>query len=115
MEPISIVLAGAIMGGVASKFTERAWDSGERWLACYFQDHGDKAKEKAENNSRNFLAELDKRIKTIEENNQIPQEQIEVAQDYPDFSALLKKALLNSAETESKEKHVLLAHVVAEK
>ena len=115
MDPISVVASSAIVGGVAGKFTEKAWDSGQKWLASYFQNHGNKAREKAKDNSYNFLTELDKRIKIIEESNQISKEQIETAQDYPDFSALLQKAFLNSAETENREKHILLANIVAEK
>jgi hypothetical protein len=115
MEPLSLVIGGAILGGAAGKFTEKAYDSGSRWISSYFKDHAIQSEEQAKVNGLDFLTELASRIKLLEESNVVSKERIESAQDRPDFSALLKKALLNSAETSSNEKHKLLATVVAEK
>ncbi len=51
----------------------------------------------------------------MEDSNQITKEKIESAQDHPDFSALLQKALLTSSQTDNKDKHVLLARLVSER
>lgn len=31
-DPISLIALGAVVGGAAGKFTEKAWESSERWL-----------------------------------------------------------------------------------
>lgn len=115
MEPLSMIALGAAVGGAAGKFVEKAWDSGEKWLSSFFKDHGDNVKLEATNNSIDFLNELAERVKKIEESSIIPKSQIETAQDHPDFSALLQKALLTSAQTSIKEKHILLARLVSER
>lgn len=62
-----------------------------------------------------FLNELAQKVKQLEESKQISQEKINSAQDHPDFSALLQKALLTSAQTDNKDKHVILASLVSER
>jgi len=115
MEPVSLIALGAAVGGVSGKFVEKAWDSGEKWLQTYFKDHKEVAQQKAQENSLEFLNELAQKVKLLEESNQIPKEKIESAQDHPDFSSMLQKALLTSAQTDSKDKHVLLARLVSER
>ena len=46
MEPLSIVAISAAVGGAAGKLVEKAWNSGERWLASYFKDHHPEAQER---------------------------------------------------------------------
>ncbi|MBP7233212.1 MAG: hypothetical protein KBA28_14910 [Syntrophaceae bacterium] len=115
MEPISLIALGAAVGGAAGKFVEKAWDSGEKWIQVYFKDHKEVAQQKAKENTIEFLNELVQKIKLLEESKQIPKEKIESAQDHPDFSAMLQKALLTSAQTESKDKHIILARLVSER
>lgn len=115
MEPLSIIAIGAAVGGAAGKFVEKAWDSGEKWLQNYLKDHKEKAKENAEINSKDFLKELADKIKILEETKAVSKDKIENAQDHPDFSILLQKALLTSAQSDSKEKHILLARLVSER
>ena len=115
MEPISsIAIAGAV-GGAAGKFVEKAWDSGEKWIRTFFEDHSEIAQEKATENTKEFLEELAQKVKLLEKSKQITKEKIGSAQDHPDFSASLKKAWLTSAQTESKEKHIILARLVSER
>lgn len=109
------IVTGAVVGGLAGKFAEKAWDSGQKWLSTYFQNHSEKVQEQAKLNSLDFLTELAKRVKALEESNPIYKQQIEAAQDRPDFSGLLKQAILNSSETQSSEKHILLARLVSQK
>jgi len=115
MDPLSIIAIGAAVGGGAGKFVEKAWDSGEKWIQTFFKDHGKVAQEKATENSMDFLNELAQKVKQLEESKQISQEKINSAQDHPDFSALLQKALLTSAQTDNKDKHVILARLVSER
>lgn len=115
MEPISLIALGAAIGGAAGKFVEKAWGSGEKWIQSYFKDHGKVAQEKATENTMEFLIELANKVKSLEDSNQISKEKIESAQDHPDFSALLQKALLTSAQTDSKDKHMILARLVSER
>jgi len=115
MESISVIALSAAVGGAAGKFVEKAWDSGEKWIRTFFKDHKEVAQQKAEENAMEFLNELAQRVKRLEESNQIAKEKIESAQDHPDFSAMLQKALLTSTQTESKDKHVLLARLVSER
>lgn len=115
MDPLSIIAIGAAVGGAAGKFVEKAWDSGEKWIQTYFKDHKDVAQQKATENSIDFLNELAQKVKQLEDSNQISKEKIDSAQDHPDFSALLQKALLTSAQTDSKDKHIILARLVSER
>jgi hypothetical protein len=115
MEPLSIIAIGAAVGGAAGKFVEKAWDSGEKWIQTFFKDHKEVAQIKATENTMDFLNELAQKVKQLEESKQISQEKINSAQDHPDFSALLQKALLTSAQTDNKDKHVILARLVSER
>jgi hypothetical protein len=115
MEPISLIALGAAVGGGAGKFVEKAWDSGEKWIQSYFKDHKPNAQQKAIENSYDFLTELAYRVKQLEDEKKVSKVKIDEAQDHPDFSAFLQKALITSAQTESKEKHKLLAVLVSER
>lgn len=115
MEPLSIIAIGAAVGGAAGKFVEKAWDSGEKWIQSYFKDHKEVAQQKATDNTMDFLNELAQKVKRLEDSKQIPKGKIESAQDHPDFSAMLQKALLTSAQTDSKDKHIILARLVSER
>lgn len=115
MEPLSIVVISAAAGGFAGKFVEKAWDSGEKWIQSFFKDHKEKALAKATENSMDFLNELAQRVRKLELSKQVTQEKIDTAQDHPVFSALLQKALITSSQTDSKNKHIILARLVSER
>jgi len=69
-----------------------------------FQGSQRSCSKKATENTMEFLNELAQRVKQLEDSGQIPKDKIETAQDHPDFSAMLQKALLTSAQTENKDK-----------
>jgi hypothetical protein len=115
MDPVSFIALGAAIGGASGKFVEKAWDSGEKWIQSYFKDHRENAQKQATENSKDFLNELALRVKQLEDQNTVSKEEIDQAQDHPDFSAFLQKALLTSAQTDSKDKHKLLARLVSER
>ena len=55
MEPLSLVAISAAAGGIAGKFVEKVWDSGEKWIQSYFKDHKQNAQVAATENSLDFL------------------------------------------------------------
>jgi len=114
-DPLSLIALGAAVGGAAGKFTEKALDAGTKWIASYFKDHKEKTQAQAGKNATDFLGELAQRIEQLEACRQVSKETIESAQDHPDFSILLQKAILSAAQTDLKEKHQLLARLVAER
>ena len=114
-DPVSLIVLAAGVGSVAGKFTECAWDLGKKWLAERFKGHTEKAAAQARENAGQFLIELANRLKQLEDSKTVPEETIKSAQDDPDFSILLQKAMLNSAQTSNKEKHQLLARLVADR
>ena len=116
MEPLTIVAISGAVGGVAGKFVEKAWDQGEKWLSVYFKDHAPKANEKARENSLDFLAELARRVQTLEkQRGTAAASVVEDSLNHPDFSVLLQKAMISSAQTDNKQKHELLARLVADR
>lgn len=118
MEPVSIVVISAAVGGVTGKLIERAWGLGEKWLSSYFKDHLPKARESAEQNTLQFLDDLAKRVhvletKTAEKKGSL--KSLEAVLENPDFSALLQKAILTSSRTDNLEKHRILSRIIAER
>ncbi len=113
MEPLSIAMISGAAGGVAGVFSKEVWDLGKNWINSYFKDHAPKAIVKAEQNSLDFLVQLGQRVKILEGQGEQQKKIIEESLNQPDFSALLQKAMLYSALTEDKQKHELLAKLVA--
>ena len=114
VDPASIAI-GAAIGGAAGAFTKEVWDLGKNWIHNYFKDHKPKAIAKAEQNSLDFLAQLAQRVKTLEEQGDQQKKVIEDSLNQPDFSILLQKAILSSAQTDDKGKHEILARLVADR
>lgn len=114
-DPLSFIALGAAIGGGAGKFVEKAWDSGEKWIVSYFANHQEKAREKAEENSGEFLKKLGERVAQLERSKVMSEETLAAAQEEPDFSVVLHKAILSAAQTNSESKHDLLARLVAER
>ncbi|MBC2730814.1 LPO_1073/Vpar_1526 family protein [Thiobacillus sp.] len=112
-DPLSLVALGAAIGGGAGKFVEKAWDSGEKWISSYFQNHQVRARESAEKNSSEFLKKLGGKLQALEQSGEISSIQIETALEHPEFSVMLQHAILAAAQTESTEKHELLSSLVA--
>jgi len=115
MEPLSIAIISGAVGGAAGAFSKEVWDLGKNWIQGYFKDHAPKAIAKAEQNSLDFLAQLAQRVKKLEKQGEQQKKLIEDSLNHPDFSALLQKAMISSAQTEDKRKHELLARLVADR
>ncbi|MCI2245725.1 hypothetical protein L3067_14040 [Xanthomonas sp. PPL568] len=114
-DPLSLVALGAAVGGAAGKFVEKAWDSGEKWITTYFLDYRPKAAEEAHKNASEFLVHLANRVKQLEESGGVTAEQIENAQEQPDFAVALQKAMLTAAQTSDGETHEILARMLSER
>lgn len=118
IDPYSAILLSGAGGAVAAEFFKKAWNSGEKWLNNYFQEHQPEAQEKAKENAFDFLVDLGNRIQKLEniaEDDSTIKNKLENALSDPDFSAILKDAILFSSRTSSKEKHNLIARVVSER
>ena len=112
---MSLIALGAAIGGGSGKFVEKAWDSGEKWITTYFANHQEKSRAKAEENSADFIKKLASRVSDLEKSKQISEEALATAQEHPDFSVVLHKAILSAAQTDNKSKHDLLSRLVAER
>jgi hypothetical protein len=114
-DPLSTIIIIGAAGGGASKLVEKAWESGEKWLATFFKDHHPRAFEKAIDNSKDFLNKLVTKVAQLEEQQQVDRAIIDRALEEPSFGVILQKALIGSAQTESPQKHELLAKLVVRK
>jgi len=38
-DPLSLIALGAALGGISGKFSEKAWELAEKWLARRYEDH----------------------------------------------------------------------------
>lgn len=112
-DPISLIALGAAVGGAAGKFTEKAWDSSERWLRERFGSHRAAAQKIARENAADFVRELAARVKKLENEHRVKRQQLDDVARHPQFSALLQRSVLNAAETNEQTKHKLLAALVA--
>lgn len=118
MEPLTSIAIVAAVGVASGKLTEKAWSLGSKWLLKYFQDHNPKAIKKAEQNALAFLGDLAHRVNQLEviaADPELIKQRIESALEDPDFSAILKDALLISARTEDENTHKVMARLVSER
>ncbi len=115
MDPITIAAIGGVTGGAASKFVDRAWDCGEKWLSAYFQDHRPKAVQAAQANSMEFLKSLARRLDRLEQQSDENAAKINCSLDEPQFAVLLQKALIGSAKAGCAAKREALADLVAQR
>src|SRR5438876_199300 len=114
-DPLSLIALGAAVGGAAGKFTEKAWDAGSRWLATFFAGHAETAKKAAQENAAAFLVDLTQRVKVLEEKSSVPRDVISAAQDHPQFSVVLQRAMIAAAQTDDSRKHSILSFLVTQR
>jgi hypothetical protein len=114
-DPLSLVVAGAAIGGLASKVVEKTWDSGERWLRERFGAHTEEAREQARENAAKFVYQLATRVAELEKHHMLKEENVSETQRDPQFSSILQQTILNSAKTSDDKKHDLLARLVADR
>jgi hypothetical protein len=63
-------------------------------------------------NSAHFLVELGQCLKVLEDSQRISKETIETAQDNPQFSVILQRAILGASQTSDAGRHRILAELV---
>ncbi|MDX6383433.1 MAG: hypothetical protein QOK48_1006 [Blastocatellia bacterium] len=112
-DPISLIALGAAVGGIAGKFTDKAWESSERWLKERFGSHAADARKQAQQNAAEFVRQLADEIKALDDEHRVSEAELDAAGRHPQFSALLQRSVLNAAETDDSTKHQLLAQLVA--
>ncbi|MFC1954865.1 LPO_1073/Vpar_1526 family protein [Chloroflexota bacterium] len=114
VDPASIAI-GVAIGTATRKFVDTTLSLGGEWLAERFKGHLPKAKEKAQQNTVDFIEQLAQRVKTLEEQDEQNKTIIDESLSQPDFSTLLQKAVISSAQTEDKQKHEFLARLVTDR
>ena len=114
-DPISTIIIAGAVGGAAGKVTEMVCEIGGKWLATRYKDHYPRAVEKAKDNSTDFVNKFAEKLARLEERQEVDREIIDRALEEPSFGVILQKALIGSSQTESQEKHELLAELVATK
>jgi len=112
-DPLSLIALGAAVGGVAGKLSERAMDGAAGWLRDRFAHHKESAIKAARENTENFVIELANRVQALEAEKQVNAEEAEIRESHPQFALLLQEAVLAGAQTNSNEKHKILADLVA--
>ena len=108
-------ILNTIVGAGTATLVNLAWDSGKRWLAARFADHQEKARKKGIENALKFLRELGERVDELEKTNQVSEQSLSTALEHPDFSVFFQKALLSAAQTDNRDKHLLLSGLVEER
>ena len=109
------MILGAAVGAGTSTLINRAWDSGEKWLATRFANHQERAREKAVDNALKFLRELGDRVAELERTNRVSEQSLSAALESPDLSVTLQEAMLSAAQTEDRDKHHLLSRLIEER
>lgn len=118
IDPTTAVIAAGIAGAAAQELVKKVWNQSEKWLNVYFKDHQPKAIEKSRENALDFLIDLGNRISALEkssDDDEAYKKKLLRSLSDPDFSAVLKDAIIASARTNSEIKHRLLARAVSEK
>jgi hypothetical protein len=112
-DPLSLIAAGAAVGGLASKIVEKTWESGERWLSEKFGSHAIEAQKQARENAAKFVHQLAIRVEVLEKHHMLNQDMVSETQRHPQFTSLLQETILNASKTNDDVKHELLARLVA--
>lgn len=104
-DPIIVSAATGVASGLATVWSMEA----VAWVKSYFNDHHPSAVQKAQQNTSDFIIELSNRVIQLENKGL----DLKNVLEDPEFSSALQKAVIASSETENKEKHQLLAEVLA--
>ncbi len=118
-DALAVALLTGAAGGIGGQVVKEAWKAvGSGWLEGYFRDHAPKAQEQAQQNVAEFLAGLAVRVNRLADAigpTAGMQQKVEAGLQDPDFSVVLKGAILSAARSSNKVKHNVLARAVAER
>ncbi len=115
MDPNTALVVGGAISGAAGALVQQTLTSGGAWLKERFAGHQPAAMQHAVVNVNDFLNELGARIQKMEESNLALRERIASAMEHPDYSVLMQRAVLAAAQTDERDKHILLAQLVSER
>ncbi len=110
-DPITLAVATAVV----SKSVEKLWDIYGHWLTEVFGSHSAEAQQEARENTTQFIQELAIRIDVGENVQPASERIISRGATHPQFSYLLQKSILNAAKTDDRQKHALLAQLIADR
>jgi hypothetical protein len=105
----------ALVGEFTGRFSQDIYNSGKNWIIARFKDHPKEAQESANRNVNNFFGEVNIRVGALEKLYEDIGDKEEHALSDPDYTYLLYEAVLVAARTDSKQKHKLLARLVADR
>ena len=113
------IIIGSAIAGVAGEVAKAIYRStAQRWVDRYFDRHAPKAYAAAETNTVEFLARLASRLENLEGAAATDDQTIagiQAALDEPDVAFAFRQAILAGARTSSRERHEILARVVAKR
>jgi len=118
VEPITLVLAGAAVGALASKTVDKAIDLGSKWLAKKYEGHEENVRLAAKKNVEAFLIKLANRVDVLEKSSgeqKVTLSKIENVFDDPDFALTLQDAIISSSRTSEEDIHELLSRILEER
>ncbi len=114
-EPVSITLIAAALGGAAGSITQTISQNGSIWLSEKLRGHQPAVLAAAQNNAQAMVDLLTTKVAALEERGEINDEMFNRAFSDPSFNRVLQKTLMGAAETNSQQKHELLAGIIAER
>lgn len=113
-DPLSLVVKAAVEK-VIEATVGKVWESGQK-LIEHFATGGDRAvRQAAYENALKMANHLADRMSDLERSQQITRQAIQLAFNQPAIHNLMRIALIESAQTDSEEKHALLARLVADR
>jgi hypothetical protein len=115
VDPNTQLIVTSIASGAAGALVQQTLTSGGAWLTERFAGHQAAAKQQAAANVSDFLNELGARVQRMEESNLALHERIIAAMEHPDYSILMQRAVLAAAQTDERDKHILLVQLVSER
>jgi hypothetical protein len=118
VDPFTVSAIAGAVGGATQALVQSVWRTGEKWITGYYQDHRPAAEEAATRNGLMFLSDLAQRVQLLEnatEDDSRVRQVFASALDDPDFAGTLQAALLGASRTKSREKHGVLASIVADR
>jgi hypothetical protein len=114
MDPTQLIVQPVVSGATAA-FVEQALSASTQWLRDRFAHHREAAQAQATANRNAYLDELAQRVQRLEVESDFLREQIAAAMSRPDFSVLMEHAVFAAAQTDNREKQVVLATIVSER
>lgn len=116
MDPFTSLVISSAVGGAAGSFIKELSSNGVKWLTELVTAQSSEMQMAAKTNMENFVTRLAKRVERLE--NEIPANKTEIFKNslnHPSSALLIKTAIVDSATTDSDEKHELLSELIAQR